>query len=70
MKAIEQMVIDELVSEYSLQEAVEQVKNAKITVTLNGLLFNIRVEYSNGKFDNYQLQPTYQMVHIPSTPTS
>ena len=51
MKELKKMIIDNLCSEYSIEEATEQVNNAEIIIKGE----TVRVIYDNGKSDLFKL---------------
>lgn len=51
MKELKKMIIDNLCTEYPIEDATEQVNNAEIHIKGD----HVRVIYSNGKSDLFKL---------------
>ena len=60
MKELKQMLVDNLLDEYPLKEAVRDVNEAEIQIKGN----DIHVIWSSGKTNNYKIELIQKLVFI------
>ncbi|MBP6512320.1 MAG: hypothetical protein KA347_06605 [Bacteroidia bacterium] len=60
MKELKKLIIDCLCTEYPIEEATRQVNDS--TITIKGEL--VRVQYENGKIDDFKIITTETLVLI------
>lgn len=57
MEELKELIIEKLCDEYSIEEAIEQVNLARITVNKDF----VKVVYDNGVVDLFKLIPTFRL---------
>ncbi len=60
MKELKQMIVDDLLIEYPLDEAIKDVDEAEIRIKGN----NIQVIWSNGAIGNYKIEMVEKLILV------